>query len=109
MRSVLLVKLSAPITALVAVGFLATTAINYVQSKGAISSSIKGQQVQAAEAIARNAGFWVRNRGLEVESWAKTDIYRKSLEDSFLGKTARNAADKRVGNANRPAFVRGQR
>ncbi|MCB1763575.1 MAG: methyl-accepting chemotaxis protein [Gammaproteobacteria bacterium] len=96
MRLGLLAKLTVPAVTIAVICLGVAASISYNKSSKAIQSSVNAQQLQSAASTARNARLWMDNRNLEVNGWAETAIYQKALEDSFLGKTARKAASKRL-------------
>lgn len=97
MRIGLQAKLLLPTLGLVVVGLFATTYLGYQASRRAIADTVEDQQIQAAEGVVRNARLWMSSRVTEAASWAETDVYAKALEDSLLGKSARKAAQARLG------------
>ncbi len=96
MRFGLQAKLLLPTVGLVVMGLFATTYLGDRASYQAIEETVRGQQIQTAEGIVRNAELWMQNRLREGENWAETDVYSKAMEDSLLGKTARKAAQARL-------------
>lgn len=97
MRFGLVAKLVLPTMVLVVVGSVLTASLGYNASKNAIQTSVQRNLLQTSDSIARDAGLWMESRRLEVSSWSQDDVYRKAFEDSFLGKTARKGAERRLG------------
>ncbi len=96
MRQSLQVKLLAPITILVLVAFCVTAFLGYQGAKTAILSQAKVQQKHTVDGIIHNAIAWLHDRELELDSWSQDSIYAKSLEDSFLAKSARKGAENKL-------------
>ncbi len=86
------VKLLVPIIILAILGMLISTVISYILSTNAMEAAVRAQLVQITKSIENNVKFWVRDRSIDVASWAEKVVFQKALEDSFVGKAARKSA-----------------
>lgn len=92
MRLKLRTKFVIPTIVLFLVGMILSSYITFVTSINALESSIYEQINQTAESIATNLSEWVTRNKLDVSRWARQDIFRDAIPDSFLGEAARKAA-----------------
>lgn len=86
-----------PTLFIVVAGLCASISISYVKSKSALVGAISHQLVLLADSTKRSMLVWVNDRKLDIKSWSGHRDFRMALEDSFVGKAARNASNGKMG------------
>ncbi|MBU1193370.1 MAG: methyl-accepting chemotaxis protein [Proteobacteria bacterium] len=85
-------KIIFPIMILIIFGMGLSSVITYLRSGKAIKTAIEHNLENTATAVIGQIEDWMRDRQLDVASWASQEIYTTALKDNFLGKAARKTA-----------------
>ncbi|MCP4716024.1 MAG: methyl-accepting chemotaxis protein [Deltaproteobacteria bacterium] len=85
-----------PLLSLSIIGLGLLTGISYIKARGALNRAILGQMNQIVESSVKQMTAWVSARKLNVASWSEREVYRTSLKDSFLAKSARKSAGQQL-------------
>jgi methyl-accepting chemotaxis protein len=85
-----------PTLFIVVAGLVASITLSYVKSKDALVDAISQQLVLLADATERSMVVWVNDRKLDIKSWSGHRDFQMALENSFIGKAARNAATQKM-------------
>ncbi len=86
-------RLLAPTLAVVSVGLAVVSVISYWQSRNTIVKSITGEMEQLCASGLNHLGDWFANQQANLEGWASLKVIQTSLQDSFVGQSARGAAN----------------
>jgi methyl-accepting chemotaxis protein len=81
---------------LVAAGMGASTAVSYFKSKDALVEASNAQVSQLAKSTVNSADAWIKNRKLEIHNWSEQKIFQVAVQDTFVGKSARRAANEHL-------------
>lgn len=82
---------------LIIIGMGVSTVITYISSKKALSSVLTDNIQKSALSTGQMLDGWIRDRRLDVQTWAKQKIYLTAIQDSFMARSARSAAQKQLG------------
>ncbi|WP_243438245.1 PAS domain-containing sensor histidine kinase [Fundidesulfovibrio soli] len=85
-----------PILFLVFLGMLLTTAISYFHTKQTAEDMAVGQMTQALDSLNRDVSGKVQSLRGNLALWSQEDVFRLALSDTYLGRSARQAAEKRL-------------
>ena len=91
-------KFLIPILGLLIIGMGVLATVSYTKSKKALQSVISEQIMQVKESTAKLMVSWTNDRKLDVKTWSHDETYQTSLENSFVGKSARKAASQKLTN-----------
>ncbi len=73
-----------------------TTVVAYINSKDAIHKAITEQLSQLVISTTNHIAFWIHDRKQDMTNWSEQQLYQTSLEDSYLGRAARESASLRL-------------
>jgi methyl-accepting chemotaxis protein len=93
MRFGLRSKFLAPTLSLVAVGMVAGVVFAYFIAKSALEEQSKHELASYASSLATSLDSWVERGRLDIQLWSQQDMYRSAIPDSFIGRSAREAAN----------------
>ncbi|MFP5239669.1 MAG: cache domain-containing protein, partial [Acidobacteriota bacterium] len=85
-----------PILFLVFLGMLLITATSYFHTKQAAEEMAVGQMSQALDSLNRDVSGKVQSLRGNLALWSQEDVFRLALADSYLGRSARQAAERRL-------------
>jgi len=95
-RRFLLDRYLAPVLTTVAVGVLVTTLVSYFYTKNTVESLAQGQITQALSFLDREISLQVKDFTMQVSLMSQEEVLRLALEDSYLGQSARVAAQRKL-------------
>jgi methyl-accepting chemotaxis protein len=85
-------RLLVPTLAVVSVGLVVVSVISYWQSRTTIIKSITGEMEQICASTVGHLDGWFADQQVNLEGWASLKVIQTSLQDSFVGQSARVAA-----------------
>lgn len=83
-----------PVIGLIIIGMGLSIGISHVKSRGALTESLRSQIEQLANSSAGVLNLWARDRKLDIKNWSQQQIFPTAVKDTFLGKAARNSANR---------------
>ncbi|HWR04098.1 MAG TPA: PAS domain S-box protein [Humidesulfovibrio sp.] len=86
----------APVLTAVALGVLVTTLVAYFYTRNTVESLARGQIIQALAFLDREITLQARDMTTQTNLVAQEDELRLALEDSYLGRSARVAAQRKM-------------
>jgi C4-dicarboxylate-specific signal transduction histidine kinase len=86
----------APVLSIVAVGVLVTTLVAYFYTRATVENLAQGQITQALSFLDREITMQTRDMVMQTNLMAQEDVLRLALEDSYLGRSARVAAQRKL-------------
>ncbi|MBI5520900.1 MAG: PAS domain S-box protein [Desulfovibrio sp.] len=86
----------------VALGVLVTTLVVYYYTRGTVENLVNGQIAQALNFLDREISSQARDMGMQVNLVAQEDVLRLALEDTYIGRSARVAGQRKM-----ESYVRG--
>jgi methyl-accepting chemotaxis protein len=91
---------------LIVIGMSALGALSYIKSKTALEKVIADQLRLQTDAAVTLLNQWLQDRQISVKAWAGERIFGQAVQESFLGRTAREAASVHLGDLKMdyPAF-----
>jgi len=101
-RRLLLDRHLAPVLTAVFAGVLISTLVAYFYTKHTVETLAQGQIAQAISFLDREVTIQVRDMEVQVGIMGQEESFRLSLEDSYLGRSAKVAAQRKL-----EGFVRG--
>jgi PAS domain S-box-containing protein len=94
--SLLLDRRLAPVLTVVFAGLLVSTLLAYFYTKNTMEGLALGQTTQALGFMDREVTARIREVAFNLDLWSQEDVFRLSLENSYLGLSAREAGRKRL-------------
>jgi PAS domain S-box-containing protein len=96
-----------PVLLAVFAGVLLSTLLAYFSTRRTVEDLALGQAVQTLGFLDREVTARAREMAFLLDLWSREDVFRLSLEDTYLGLSARAAADRRLlGRVGRGYFSR---
>jgi PAS domain S-box-containing protein len=95
-RRFLLVRYLAPVLTVVALGVLVTTLVAYFYTKNTVEALAQSQIAQALSFLDREISLQTRDMSTQTSLVAQEEVLRLALEDSYLGRSARVAAQRKL-------------
>ena len=89
-----------PTVLMAVVGMGISTIIAYFSASGGLQDAITAQVEQIAQTTVQNIDTWVETNQLDLKNWAQQTVYKRSMETSFVGRSARNAASRYLADLN---------
>jgi len=86
----------APVLSAVGVGVLVTTLVAYFYTKSTVESLAQGQITQALNYLDRETDLQARDMAIQTSLVAQEEVLRLALDDSYLGLSARAAAQRKL-------------
>jgi len=86
----------APVLTVVFVGVFVSTLLAYFQTRQTVQRLALGQTSQTLAFLDREVSSRVRDAAFHLNLWSQEDVFRLALEDSYLGLSARAAAERRL-------------
>jgi len=86
----------APVLTTVALGVLITTLVAYFYTKNTVEDLAQGQIVQTLSFLDREIDLQARDMTMQTQLVAQEDVLRLALDDSYLGRSARAAAQRKI-------------
>lgn len=86
----------APVLSIVAAGVLVTTLVAYFYTRATVENLAQGQISQALSFLDREISIQARDMVMQTNLMAQEDVLRLALEDSYLGRSARVAAQRKL-------------
>ncbi|SNR97693.1 PAS domain S-box-containing protein [Humidesulfovibrio mexicanus] len=86
----------APVLSIVAVGVLVTTLVAYFYTRATVENLAQGQITQALSFLDREITMQTHDMVMQTNLMAQEDVLRLALEDSYLGRSARVAAQRKL-------------
>ena len=93
----ILVKVLVPIIILVALAMGASTWVAYHKSRAAMTMSVGDQLQLLSKSLADQMQTWMDRNILDLNMLSKDESFGKAFQDTFIGKSARKNATKRLG------------
>ncbi len=90
----------APVLTAVFLGVLLSTVAAYFYSKRTVEELARSQAVQTASFLDREIASRIQEISFDVGIWAREEVYRLALEDSYLGISARASAQRKLATLN---------
>lgn len=84
---------------MVALGALISSLVSYRNSSTAMVGSAIQEMEQRAGSTATQVDAWIADRCLDMQNWACQKVYLKSTEDTFVGNSARVAANRELAKS----------
>ncbi len=94
----------APVLTAVFLGVLLSTVAAYFYSKGTLEDLARSQAVQTMGYLDREISSRVQGVAFNAGAWAKEEVYRLALEDSYLGLSARAGAERKLATLGAYSF-----
>jgi methyl-accepting chemotaxis protein len=85
-------KVLAPTLSVVAAGLGLVSAVSYWQSRDAITANITHEMEQICGTTVTHLEEWFIDQQANLEGWASLKVIQTSLQDSFVGQSARGSA-----------------
>ncbi|MDX2111434.1 MAG: methyl-accepting chemotaxis protein [Verrucomicrobiota bacterium] len=85
-------RLLIPTLAVVSVGLVVVSAVSYLQSRKTIVESITQEMSQICTTGVSHLDDWFHDKQVNLEGWASLKVLQTSLQDSFVGRSARASA-----------------
>lgn len=95
-RHFLLDRYLAPVLTAVALGVLITTLVAYFYTKNTVEHLAQGQIGQTLNFLDREISLQARDMSSQINLVAQEDLLRLALEDSYLGRSARVAGQRKL-------------
>lgn len=92
----LLDRYLAPVLTTVVLGVLITTLVGYFYTKSTVEHLAQGQIGQTLNFLDREINLQARDMTNQINLVAQEDVLRLALEDSYLGRSARVAAQRKL-------------
>ncbi len=86
-------KFLVPMILLILASMGVSAFISYNSSKSALSDALQHEIQTVASSTAQMMDGWLKDRGLDLQNWSKQKVYLAAVQDSFLGRSARRAAN----------------
>lgn len=86
----------APVLTTVALGVLVTTLVAYFYTKNTVEELVQGQIIQTLSFLDREINLQARDMTMQTKLVAQEEVLRLALEDSYLGRSARAAAQRKL-------------
>jgi PAS domain S-box-containing protein len=86
----------APVLTTVALGVLITTLVAYFYTKKTVEELVQGQIIQTLNFLDREINLQARDMTMQTNMVAQEEVLRLALEDSYLGRSARAAAQRKL-------------
>lgn len=86
----------APVLTAVVLGVLITTLVAYFYTKKTVEELAQGQITQALSFLDREITLMTRDMTMQTDLIAQEEVLRLALEDSYLGRSARAAAQRKL-------------
>ncbi len=86
----------APVLTAVFLGVLVITILSYVQTRNTLHDLAVGQITQTMAVLDREVTARIQAQAFHVDLWSHEDVFRLALEDTYLGISAREAANTRL-------------
>jgi two-component system NtrC family sensor kinase len=96
MKQTLKFKFLFCIAALIVCAMGVTTAAVHITSKHAIHKAITERLFQMVNSASDHIALWIHDRKQDLSDWSAQPQYCTALEDSYLGRAARDAASQRL-------------
>jgi signal transduction histidine kinase len=90
------VKFLAYISTLIICAMGIATGASYINSKEVVRKAIMQQLSQMVVSTSDYIAFWIHDRKQDLVNWSGQQSYQTSLEDSYLGRAARQSASLRL-------------
>ncbi len=81
---------------IILIGMLFTTLVSYIHTRESAEDLAVGQALQALVFLNHEIDSQFLELRLNLEQWSREDIFRLSLENSYIGLSARKAANTRL-------------
>ncbi len=91
-------KLLVPTLAVVTTGLALVTGASYWQSRNATTASTTKELEQLSHTTLEHLDDWLSGQQMNLEGWAGLKIVQTALQDSFVGKSARGAANNELAS-----------
>lgn len=86
-------KILLPSLSMILLGLVIVAGSNFFVARNALENNLHEQLSGNAGTLAEASSNWVNvERKREMVGWSKQDVYVRSLEDSFIGRSSRKAA-----------------
>lgn len=85
-----------PTISLLIMGMGLSSYISYRQSRNALEKNIKSQMTLIADETGKHMSSWIEERKRETDEWSRVKVYGKSVQDSYMGRSAQAAAKVRL-------------
>lgn len=89
-------RLVFPVLSVVAAGVLITTTVAYLYTKATVTDLAHGQIAQALAFIDREVCMQARDMVMQTESIAREEVLVLALENSYIGRSARASAQRKL-------------
>ncbi len=89
-------KFLIPTVLLILTGMGVSMIISYTSSKDALSNALAFNIQKTAASTTQVLDRWLKDRTLDVKIWSKEKIYLTAVQDSFMARSARNAANRQL-------------
>ena len=82
-----------PSVLLIVIGMGISGYVGYYKSKQALTASANEQLTQLATSTVKFMDTWIKDRKLDIDTWSRQKLYSTAVQDTFVGKAARKAAN----------------
>ncbi|MFP4477402.1 MAG: methyl-accepting chemotaxis protein [Desulfatibacillaceae bacterium] len=87
-------KFLIPTLALVVAGMTVAVVVSYVTSKNALEQEAIHEMTAYAQTASDNLEAWIERNEIDLSLWAGQDVYANAVPDTFVGRSAREEANK---------------